>query len=460
MKAIPGTDLANVELFIEKYGKELRYARGKGWLKWDGKRWADSGDAVASAAAVETSREIQKRAGEIQDPIAWKEANKWARQTQNAARLTAMPAIAASQPPIAATYSDFDNTDMGFNCASGLIDLRTGKLYPHDPGYLCTRISPAEYGLQAKSERWDEFIEQITCGDRALAAYLQRVVGYCLTGSVRDKCFFFCYGARGDNGKSVFIETINELLGDYALALNRQALIKHKFGKQGPSNDIAQLAGPRLATVSETAVGEEWDDAIIKDLTGGDKISARFLHKENFTFRPKCKLLIRGNNKPEITDPTSAMWRRIHLIPFNAHFTEEQQDKQLLQKLIRRDLSGILSWAVEGCLAWDKMGLCPPDSVMSAVTEYRDEQDTLGLFLRECCEYVPGIETRASALHGAYQKWAFKHGQKSMSLTAFGTEMSAKNYSKVKNYRGIAYENMRLIEGELLSENPALLPEI
>lgn len=427
---------------------------GRGWHFWTGEIWRPDAADVAMELAKDTSVLMLEELSSIEDEDAREKAEKWVKQTQNISKLKAIVALAESDARLRLPGSHFNSDPWLFNCASGAINLKTGKLKPHDRLDYCTRVSPAKYtGALEPDSLWLTFLHDITGGDKELEEYLQRVAGYCLTGSISEKCFFFCYGG-GDNGKSVFIEVLHALTGDYSLALSTETLAKKKYGTQGIPNDVARLDGPRLATVSETAKGQEWNDALIKDLTGGDIITARFLNQEFFDFRPQCKLMIRGNNKPNVSDNSSGMWKRIQLIPFEVQIPPEKQDKELREKIVRRELSGVLYWAVEGCLKWQQTGLAAPDSISRAGEDYRAEMDPIGEFIKDRLVYSPDqpLSTNASEIYEAYKEWCKDNAIDDFSQNKFGRELSARGFKKVKSSGKYNYPHIVLQSSPLPQE--------
>lgn len=443
-KIVLNSDLANAERFVKFFGEDLRFVPEKGWYHWNGAQWVANAEPIAIEFSKDTVRLLIEEALTYKGEQA-KTMYSWAVQSQASSRINAIHKLAASDDRIRISITDFDSKPWAFNCQNGTISLKTGQLLPHDRLNYFTRISPAEYG-SADCPLWLNFIDEITSGSKELAGYLKRVAGYCLTGSIAEKCWFFCYG-DGDNGKSVFIEVLQELMGDYSIAVNTQTLTKNRQSG-GIPNDVARLNGPRLASVSETGKGEEWNDKLIKDLTGGDTITARFLNEEFFDFRAQCKLMVRGNNKPEAKDQTSGMWRRLQLIPFEAQIPLEKQDKDLREKIVRRELSGVLAWAVEGCLEWQKTGLAPPESVTEAVRVYRQDTDILGQFLEEKTERDEWnvLDVKASILYNAYREWCHENGHRASNSTVFGTELRRRNYTKIRKASGLFYTALFLKE--------------
>lgn len=443
--AIFNSDLANAERLINYHGANLRYLAELGWMSWSGEVWEGQADHEAFEYAKDTAKIILKEAanskGDMRDQLF-----DWAKKSQDIGKLRAMLAVASTDPRIRGKVYNFDSDPWALNCKNGILNLKTSCLSEHRQSMFCSKISPAIYGESLTHDSlWLSFLRKITNGDEDLQKYLQRLAGYCLTGDISEKCFFFCYGT-GDNGKSVFIEVLHELLGSYSLALSTETLIKQKFSG-GIPNDVARLCGPRLATVSETGKGETWNEKLLKDLTGGDIITARFLNKEFFDFRPQCKLLIRGNNKPDVKDFSAGLWRRMHLIPFEAQIPLVEQKKDLREQIIILELNGVLKWALDGCMALKDNGLNPPTAVTAAVEEYRQEMDIIGQFLEQNTAPDPTgvLSIKASDLYLAYKKWAEKTGFPCVSQVSFGMDLGQRGLKRVRNKSGKSYTSITLL---------------
>ena len=256
----------------------------------------------------------------------------------------------AVSPGIYRALADFDCDPMLFNVANGTLDLRTGTLRPHSRDDRLTRMVDVPYDPDARAELWHAFLWRITAQRVNLYKYLQRLVGYCLTGKVSEQVIVFLFGI-GANGKSVFCETVAALLGEYGMQAQPELVMARRHG--GIPNDVAALRGRRLAQMNETTQGSRFDEAKLKHLTGGDSLTGRFLHREFFDFRPTHKLIIRGNHKPQISGTDDGIWRRLHLVPFEVQIPEAEWDRSLADKL-RTELPGILLWAVQGCLDWQQ----------------------------------------------------------------------------------------------------------
>ncbi len=272
-------------------------------------------------------------------------------------------------------------------------------------------------------------------GDAELVTFLQRAAGYSLTGSTREQCLFVLYGT-GANGKSSLLDTLRLLLGDYAQQTESKTFTEKK--QDSISNDIARLKGARLVAASETESGGRLAESLVKQMTGGEPLTARFLHQEFFEFRPEFKVWLGTNHKPVIKGSDNAIWRRIRLIPFDVTIPPAERDKDLLFKL-REELPGILAWAVRGCADWLRNGLSEPESVMSATSAYRDEMDVLGPFFSECCHFTHIAKTSASELYRAYGGWVERFGEKPMSQRSFGMSLSERGLSRSKNSAGLVF---------------------
>ena len=301
-----------------------------------------------------------------------------------------------------------------------------------------TKITNAEYTTAADCPIWLGFIEPIFGGDRELIRYIQKAVGYSLTGSTEEKCVFFMYG-EGRNVKSTFLDTIADILGDYATNIQPDSLMVRQSG--GGTSDIARLVGSRFVTSMEPGDGMRLNEGLLKQLTGGDKITAAKKYENEFEFRTEFKLWMAMNHKPLIRGTDEGIWRRIHLIPFTVTIPDDKVDRRLKYKL-RKEMPAILKWAVDGCLMWRREGLKRPACVEEATREYRASMDTMGAFLSECCERGPR-EVGASELFRVYTDWAKENNEYTMTATKFGTEM-AKRFDKRKTRESVVYVGIGL----------------
>lgn len=418
------TDAGNAERFARQHGENVRFVPEWGWVVWTGTHWARD-DLRARDLMLQTARSIHHEAADQpstkdQDAIA-----AHARKSQQAQRLQG--AMWCAQPSVAARVEDFDGEPWLLPVLNGTLDLRSGELHAHRREHYCTRLAPAYYDPAATCPIWVAFLERVLPDDE-VRAFVQRLAGYSLTGLTTEQVLAFLYG-QGRNGKSVFLETLAALLGDYHTATRIETLSATRGA--GIPNDVAALAGARLVTVSETPEGSRLNESLVKDLTGGDTIAARFLRREFFQFRPQFKLWIRGNHKPQIRGTDDGIWRRVLLVPFTVQIPPEEIDPQLTERL-RDELPGILVWALQGCLEWQCHGLRPPAAVTDAVREYRTEMDTLGEFIADRCVSTPNAQAKAADLYAAYRKWCEDSGHQPVSTTRFGLMLGERGFHREK----------------------------
>lgn len=397
------TDLGNARRFVNQHHKNVRYVRAwkRSWVIWDGIRWSPDETGEAERLAKMTVRSMQREAAAIEDPDVRESLLKHAARSESAGRIRSMLELASTEPEIACVPDVFDADPWLLNVENGTLDLRTGDLHAPNRGDMITKTAPVVFDPKAKPNRWLEFLADITDGDEELMEYLQLAVGYSLTGDTREQCLFFCYGT-GQNGKSTFLETIREMLGDYAQQADFSTFLARRG--EGPRNDLARMRGMRLVTAVEAPGDKSFDEAVLKQLTGGDTITARRLYEEYFEFTPTHKLFLAANHKPHVSEQTEAFWRRIRLIPFTVYIPPEKRDRLIREKL-RRELSGILNWAIEGCLKWQSQGLIEPAAVKRATRSYREEEDLIGEFILASCELHPKAWTPTAELYQAFTSW-------------------------------------------------------
>jgi putative DNA primase/helicase len=307
---------------------------------------------------------------------------------------------------VSVSVNDLDADPWLIGTPDGMIDLKSGQPITPDRDKLITKSIGASYDATATCPIWEKFLHTVTDGDAELSQFLQAAIGYTLTGSNREQCLFFLHGT-GSNGKGVFSETIKRLIGDYGQTAPESLFTKDR--NQSATNDIARLAGCRMAIAAELEEGTHFAESRVKALTGGDTITARFLHKEFFDFQPTHHFWISGNHRPRVTGTDAGIWRRIRLVPFTVTILEAEKDKDLPNKLAA-ELTGILNWALEGGMRWQREGLETPACVKQATEEYRAEEDVLGQFLAECTEESTGDRVTMSNLFEAYQAWAIEGG--------------------------------------------------
>jgi putative DNA primase/helicase len=430
------TDLGNAQRLVRLHGQDLRYVHAyERWLVWDGTRWKIDDTAEAVRRAKATVRAIYTEAGRAEDETTRKQLANHAKASEASSKITAMLTLAKSEPGIPVLSDDLDADPWLLNVDNGTLDLRTGQLRQHDRGDLITKLAPVTYDPNATAPRWEQFLRDIFRGDEELIRFVQLALGYALTGDTSEQVFFVAYGS-GSNGKSTLIETIAAMLGEYALQTPTETFMTQSH--DSIPNDVARLKGARFVSAIETEEGKRLAVARIKQLTGGDTVAARFMRAEWFEFRPSFKAWLGTNHRPNIPDTTESIWRRILLLPFTAHFTADQRDLTLREKL-RAELPGILAWAIKGCLEWQRLRsegknlvLVAPHAVSAATAEYRSEQDTLGGFLGEFCVIERQAETSARQLFAAYERWCEQSGERPVSQRTFGTALRERGYSRLK----------------------------
>jgi putative DNA primase/helicase len=424
------TDAGNGQRFARRHGTSLKYHESIGWLFWNDRYWQRDDTGEVMRRARETARSIFDEAKLAANDDAAAVIGKWATASQSNGRLMAMINQAQSELAIVLTPDQLDRDLMLLSVGNGTLDLRTGQLRPHNCHDLITKITDVEYNPDAACPRWINFLDRIMAGNQAMIDFLQRATGYMLTGDTSEQCLFFLHGS-GKNGKTVFTFTLQSLLGDYAKRTPTDTLIA-KRGDSGIPNDVARLPGARVVIATELPEGKQFNEQLIKDLTGQDVIVARFLHHEFFEFRPQFKLMIFGNHKPDIRGTDEGIWRRVRLIPFDVTIPESEQDTHLLEKLCD-ELPGILAWAVRGCLEWQRIGLGTPDKVRKATNDYRAEMDVLEQFLNECCVILPDARVGASALYAAYKRHAEASGNTVENTRVFRQRMFDHGFSLPKH---------------------------
>ncbi|HQK95601.1 MAG TPA: phage/plasmid primase, P4 family [Armatimonadota bacterium] len=445
---LPTTDYGNAERLVAAHGADLHYCTDSAkWLVWDGTRWAEDVTGEVMRRAKHTVRSIYHEAREGHDFERRQALERWAKHSESEASLRAMIGLAQSERGIPVRLEDLDADPFLLNTHNGVIDLRTCELLPHDRSRLITKRAGCAYVPGSGCTRFLQFLQRVT-GDRPeLMQFLWRACGYALTGSVREQALFLCHGA-GANGKSTFLEVLAAVLGDYARRADFETFLHRDH--RGVPNDLARLAGARLVTATEADEGRRLSESLIKQLTGGDRIAARFLHQEFFEFAPAFKLFLATNHRPSIRGTDHALWRRMRLVPFDVTFSPAEQDQDLPAKL-REELPGILAWMVAGCAAWQERGLGEAEPVRAATEAYRQEQDPLGAFLAECVQEAPGQRVPSAELYAAYTAWAEANGEHAMSHTRLGRKLKERGWVTSKDSAGAS-------RGRMSWEGLALVP--
>lgn len=420
------SDAGNATRLVHWYGGLILFCHPwRRWLIWDGKRWGPDRTGRIMEIALMTARRILAEAASHSDKAERKALANWAIRSESRERIKSMVELA--QHKVAILPEQLDADAMALNVANGVLNLRTGELLPHNPDVLITKLADVDYNPEATCPLWLKFLAEVLGDDTGLITFVQRAVGYALTGDVSERALFILYGL-GANGKTTFVETLRALFGGYGLRTPTETLMVKRMG--GIPNDVARLKGARFVTASESEEGRRLAESLVKDLTGRDTISARFMRAEWFDFSPVCKIWLATNHRPEIRGTDRAIWDRIRLIPFEVTIPEEAQDRQLAEKL-KAELPGILAWAVRGCLDWQKHGLGMAEKVRAATSTYRRGEDILGGFIADCCIEGPDSLALAGDLHQAYKAWGGD-----LSQRRFGRALRERGYIKGRHSSG------------------------
>lgn len=436
-------DTGNAKRIYDRFGEDIHYnVDNKCFMLWDGKRWVNDLENRIKLMAEVIGEECLTNAQT-------KEELKNATRMLNSNGKEAMIKELQHLEGIPIKNSDLDKFQSLFNTEKGILDLRTGDLLPHKKELLMSRISSCEINYE-KPKLWIKFLNDIFLKDKELIDFIQKAIGYSLTGSTKEQCIFICYG-EGSNGKSVFLDIISNLMGDYASTTQVETLLVSKVQSGGANTDIARLKGSRFVSTSEPNENAKLNEGLIKQLTGGDKVTARFLYGREFEYKPEFKIWMATNHKPIIRGTDNGIWRRIRLIPFEATFTKEQQDQNLTTKLLA-ELPAIMNWAVDGCVKWMEEGLDVPKSVEQMTKEYKAEMDVVNSYLDDRTQQIEGSRAKASLVYQDYSSWARRNNEYEMSNTKFGKEL-CKRFTKIRLKDGIYYEGLSLNEKGYIYES-------
>jgi putative DNA primase/helicase len=429
------TDLGNARRLVRRHGQDLRYCHPwEKWMIWDGLRWVKDASGEIGRRTKDTVAAMYAEASELSDDRERQELAKHAMRSESDSRLRAMVHQAKDEPGIPVMPEDFDPDPWLLNVENGILDLRTGGLLPHTREAMMSKALPVSYDPQAACPLWLTFLDRIMKGNERLISYLQRITGYALTGDTSEQCLFMFYGT-GANGKSTFLQTLKEMFGDYGCQADFTTFLHSDQDKV--RNDIAELMGRRFVAAIEADAGRRLAEVLVKQITGGDTVKARFLFREFFEFKPAFKVFLAANSKPTIRGQDYAIWRRIRLVPFEVTIPEAEKDKNLGAKLLK-ELPGILAWAVEGCKDWQAGGLADPSEVLNATQSYREEMDILAAFVAECCALSKTAETTTKALYGKYLEWCGENTEKPLSKNAFSTRLKEKGFENSRIGHGQA----------------------
>lgn len=426
------TDISNAEMMVKLFGDRLRYcSKWKKWLSWNGEKWSIDYLNRVHTYAKKTIRWYYKKAMDLENRSMRQRLKTHAVRCESVNKMEAIVRIAKSDENLVMTSEELDRDPWLLNVKNGILDLRTGTLSDFDPLKMITKQCPVLYKPEVACPTWEHFLRSIF-PNKDMIYFLQKAIGWSLTGSMREQVLFILYGS-GANGKSTFMNTIAKVMGDYAANTPSQTLMSTRSDQS--SNDIARLQGTRFVTAIETGIGKSMAENLIKQLTGTDKLTARFLYGEFFEFEPTFKIFMATNHKPIIKGTDHGIWRRIRLVPFEVSIPEEEQDKELAEKLAM-EMPGILNWALEGCLLWQKEGLGYPQAIKDATDGYRSEMDVISSFIEQSCYLGEEHKNACRPLYKIYQKWCDETGEYTMNERAFNRRMQEKGFERIRKNTG------------------------
>ena len=410
--------------FADQHGQDWRYVKEWGrWFEWAGDRWQEEKTSKAERLAVEITRQS----------LYWNEAvNLTPRERRSINRKNTawnVRDLAATDRRIAASVDQWDRDPLLLGVPGGVIDLRDGSMRPASrESYISKNASVAPGN--GSPRLWLEYLNRVQDGQTDIISYLQRYVGYCATGEIKEHALAFLYGT-GRNGKGVFLETIGGILGDYTRTASMDTFMEKKH--ESHSTELARLHGARLVITEEAASGGRWNEARIKHITGGGKITAHYMRCDDFEFTPTFKLLIAANHKPMLRSVDEAIKARIHLVPFGVTIPAAERDQNLVSKL-REEWPQILGWILDGCSQWQNGGLKVPQAVLDATQQYVDQEDVLGQWIDECCVREDWVE--GAAAYRSFSEWSDKSGERPMSRRSWSNAMIERGFTPAKNGSG------------------------
>jgi putative DNA primase/helicase len=450
------TDAGNAARFARQHQGWVRYCYPwRSWLAWSGPCWRrDSGNTVMQLAK-ETAANIYLEVAATRSEDERKQIAKWAMASESERALRAMLTLAQSEPGIPVTPDELDRNPWLLACANGTVDLRTGELRESRRDDLITKYVPIAFDRSAQCPTFLAFLTRIFAGNERVIGFLQRALGYALTGDTTEQVIFLLVGT-GANGKSTLLTVAVTMLGDYAVSTRAETFMV-KSGDTIP-NDVAQLKGARLVIAVEAEAGHRLAEGLVKQATGGDRLTARFMRAEYFTFEPTFKIFLASNHRPTVRGTDHAIWRRIKLVPFSVTIPDDQQDRHLSEKL-RAELPGILAWAVRGCLEWQQHGLGEPEEVRAATAAYRADMDVLGDFLRDRCVTEKGAHVSSVTLYQAYDAWAHGAGERAVSRRIFALRLIERGFTQSRTKAERRWEGLRVrMPDDVVTEGDADSP--
>lgn len=441
------TDLGNAIRLVRHYGDRLRYCfPWSRWLVYRDGHWAADDLGLVMQMAKRTVGLIYNEAAVAASGAQQIALGNHAKKTQSADRLRAMVDLARSEPGVPVLPAALDGQHDLVNFSNGTLDLTTGILRAHDPADLITVLLPYAHNPVACCPTWDAFLARVFNGKADMIAFIQRAVGYSLTGRQDEQCFFFLYGT-GANGKSVFLHVLRALFGNAAKSATFSTFLKQRDTGR-PRPDLARLAGARLVTSAEAGNGQQFDEELLKAITGGEPITARKLYADDFEFTPQCTLWLAANHRPGIVGSDVAIWRRVCLIPFEVTIPEEERIKfEAYCALLERELPGIFNWALEGYREWQKRGIQKPGAVILATEEYRQDSDILGEFLDHHCDIGSQCRSSAGEIYAAYKEYCAGSGEQLSTQKWLGGRLKERGFHSVKSHGVTIYHGLTPLNG-------------
>ncbi|MEG0775046.1 phage/plasmid primase, P4 family [Clostridium sp.] len=441
------SEVGNAKRLLALHGKNLRYqALTKRWYLWGGTHWEVDETLKIELLAKDVLERLQKAASGIDTRE--ESGSKFKQRVMNFImasesdnKIKSMINQCKNEEEIAVTKMDQEIYKI--NTVNGTVNLKEGTVEAHNREDLITKVLPFNYNKEATCENWLKFLDKIFLGDKGLIDFIQKSIGYSLTGDTSQQCYYICHG-RGANGKSTFLNTIREIMGEYSEVLNELSIAYSEFATRGPREDIAKLASRRFVVVPELNEGRVLDDALLKSLTGENAYAVRHNYGREFQLRPEFKLWISSNEIPEIKSTSEGTWRRIRLIPFFYKFSEEERDEYFYEKHLKPELEGIFAWAIEGCLKWQSEGIKIPEKVILASKEYKEGMDLIGRFIDECCTLNESAETAAGVLYSAYVSWCKNVGEEQISQMKFSLKLAGKGFKKNKRTHANTFSGIEL----------------
>jgi putative DNA primase/helicase len=455
-KELECTDAGNAELFAKMYNNNVIYNHDQEtWYLWNGQYWVTDNTQHIKQLGKKVARMVKKIAGKIDDPDKSEKLFKHGVKLESRHKLNNMLNLARSEPLIAKNESDLNQQDYLLQFNNGVYDLNKDAFREGRPSDYISQTVGYNYDETATCPRFEQFLEEIFNGNQKLIDYMHKYIGYTISGDISDQSFLLLHGS-GSNGKSVFLETLRILLGDYASNTSFDSFETQYSGAS--TNDIARLNDSRLVTCSELSGQEKkFNTERIKAVTGKEVLTARFLYQEYFEFMPKFKVYLAVNNLPEVSDDSYGFWRRVRMIPFRQRFEGDNRDKNLLDKL-RKEIQGIANFAIEGFRKYQQHGLKPPQSVSAATEDYHDEESLIDIWLKENTVKMQEDKAKTSFdnIYRDYNSWIVENFKDTdpATKTKLGRHLGKLPYIKKDKNGGVMFYRGIKLKGMMPKEEP------